>query len=116
MPKRVFLIFMSCVYFTDKEFQEPETGNLFFPAYIYQYDPKEEYSIRKQILNLKERLIRPNNYVDTLILNIFDEFLEFLKSDKMGEDSILDLILNNDIGRELNESLEKVLFNKAKQR
>ena len=36
---------------TDKEFQEPETGNLFFPAYIYQYDPKEEYSIRKQILN-----------------------------------------------------------------
>ena len=98
---------------TDKEFQEPETGNLFFPAYIYQYDPKEEYSIRKQILNLKERLIRPNNYVDTLILNIFDEFLEFLKSDKMGEDSILDLILNNDKERELNESLKKVLFNKA---
>jgi hypothetical protein len=97
----------------DKEFQEPETGNLFFPAYIYQYDPKEEYSIRKQILNLKERLIRPNNYVDTLILNIFDEFLEFLKSEKMGEDIILDLILNNDKERELNESLKKVLFNKA---
>ena len=60
---------------SDKEFQEPETGNLFFPAYIYQYDSKDEYNIRKQIRNLKDRLIRPNNFVDTLILNIYDEFI-----------------------------------------
>ena len=58
---------------SDKEFQIPETGDLFFPAYIYTYNPKEEYVVRKEIENLKDRLIRPNNFVDTLILNIFSK-------------------------------------------
>ena len=98
---------------SDKEFQEPETGNLFFPAYIYQYDSKDEYNIRKQIRNLKDRLIRPNNFVDTLILNIYDEFISFLKDEKMGGESILDLITQNDTEKEMPDNLKDVLFNKA---
>ena len=98
---------------SDKEFQEPETGNLFFPAYIYQYDSKDEYNIRKQIRNLKDRLIRPNNFVDTLILNIYDEFISFLKDEKMGDESVLDLITQNDTEKEMPDNLKDVLFNKA---
>lgn len=98
---------------TDKEFQEPETGNLFFPAYIYQYDSKNEYKIREEIVELKERLKRPNNFVDALILNVYDEFISFLKSQKMGKDSILDLIIASDTEKEIPENLNDVLSEKA---
>ncbi len=33
----------------DKGFQEPRTGNLLFPAYVYTYQPEQEYQIREQI-------------------------------------------------------------------
>lgn len=44
----------------DKNFQDPLTGNLFFPAYMYVYDPEKEYEIQQEIINIKERLYRPN--------------------------------------------------------
>ena len=81
---------------SDKGFQIPETGDLFFPAYIYTYDPKEEYSVRKEIENLKDRLVRPNNYVETLIMNIFDEFIEYLKQLKLGDNDIYQLLLQKE--------------------
>ena len=37
---------------SDKGFQEPSTGNLFFPAYVYTYKPELEYEIREQIAQL----------------------------------------------------------------
>jgi len=101
---------------SDKEFQDPATGNLFFPAYIFPYDPKEEYEVRKQILGLKGRLKRPNNYIDTLILNIFDEFLEFLKTQKLGNDSLFDLIINEDQGEDFTDDVKDQLFRKANSR
>jgi len=81
---------------SDKDFQDPATGNLFFPAYIYTYDPGQEYKIRKDIENLKERLIRPDNYVDCLILNIYTEFIDFLKGQFLGEESIFDMIIEEE--------------------
>ena len=57
---------------TKKEFMDPSTGNLHFPVYLYTYDPEKEYSLRKGIEKLKERLIRPNNFVDSLIINIYE--------------------------------------------
>ncbi|KAA3613610.1 MAG: DUF1788 domain-containing protein [Calditrichaeota bacterium] len=77
----------------DKDFQEPSTGNLFFPAYIYQYDPKKEYEIRQSIADLHGRLIRPDIYVDCLILNIFDEFITYLREQELLGESLLELIL-----------------------
>ena len=68
---------------SDKEFQNPETGKLFFPTYIFTYNHEKEYEIRKEIDGLKDRLERPSNFIDTLILNIFDEFIDFLKEDKL---------------------------------
>ena len=59
----------------DPNFKNPTTANLFFPAYMYLYDPKREYEIREEITQLKKRLQRPDNYLDVLVLNVFEEFL-----------------------------------------
>lgn len=91
---------------SDKEWQDPETGKLFFPSYIFTYDPAAEYQIRKEILNLKDRLIRPTSLVDTLILNIFDEFIEFLKFQKLGDQSYLELVLEQE---QINERPEEFI-------
>ena len=36
-----------------KGFQDPETGKLFFPVYIYSYDPKKEYAFREALKRLE---------------------------------------------------------------
>lgn len=80
----------------NEDFQDPKTGNLFFPAYMYIYDPTKEYFIREQIQLLKERLIRPNTFVDVLVLNIFTEFLDYLKFRDFGGVSLLDTFIQNE--------------------
>ena len=77
----------------DKDFQDPLTGNLFFPAYMYVYRADEEYRIQQEILNIKERLHRPNNYLNVLVLDIFQEFLDFLKQEKFGAQSKYDFFM-----------------------
>ncbi len=37
---------------SDKEWQNPETGKLFFPAYMFSYVPTQDYVIRKVIEEL----------------------------------------------------------------
>ncbi len=101
---------------SDKDFQNPETGKLFFPAYIFTYNPEDEYEVRKEIEGLKERLIRPDNYVDTLILNIFDEFIEFLKSEKLGKENLFDLILAKEESKDPSEETIALLKEKANSR
>lgn len=69
----------------DKDFQDYRTGDLFFPAYMYMYDPAKEYEVENEILDIKNRLHRPNNYLDIMVLDIFEEFLEYLKQEKFGK-------------------------------
>ncbi|WP_445956733.1 BREX protein BrxB domain-containing protein [Yeosuana sp.] len=76
----------------DKGFQEPRTGNLFFPVYIYTYEPAEEYEMRKEINLLIEKLKRPNNYLDCLVINMYDEMIEYLKAEQFANRSLFDLI------------------------
>ncbi|MEL1241690.1 BREX protein BrxB domain-containing protein [Flavobacterium flavipallidum] len=76
----------------DKGFQEPRTGNLFFPVYIYTYEPAEEYEMRKEINLLIEKLKRPNNYLDSLVINMYDEMIEYLKAEQFANRSLFDLI------------------------
>ena len=61
----------------DKGFQEPRTGNLFFPAYIYTYPPEQEYAIREQIDLLNAKLKRPNHYLDSLVINMYEELIDY---------------------------------------
>lgn len=80
----------------DKGFQEPRTGNLFFPAYIYTYDPSLEYEMRKEINFLIEKLKRPNHYLDSLVVNMYEELIDFLKSEQFSGSSLFDLILEKE--------------------
>ena len=70
---------------SNKDFQDHQTGNLFFPAYMYMYDATKEYEIDKEILDIKNRLHRPNNYLDVMVLDVFEVFLEYLKQEKFGK-------------------------------
>ena len=80
----------------DKDFQDHLTGNLFFPAYMYVYDPEKEYEVDQEILNIKDRLHRPTNYLDVLVMDIFQEFLAFLKTQRFGKASKYELFLEQE--------------------
>lgn len=69
---------------SDKDFQDYLTGNLFFPAYMYIYDPEKEYEIDREILNIRDRLHRPNNFLEVLVMDIYEEFITFLSTTKFG--------------------------------
>lgn len=80
----------------DKGFQEPRTGNLFFPAYIYTYPPQKEYAIREQINLLIEKLKRPNHYLDSLVINIYQELIDYLKSETFAGKTLFDLVVEKE--------------------
>jgi len=80
----------------DKDFQDHQTGNLFFPAYMYMYNPEREYEINEEILDIKNRLHRPNNYLDVMVLDIFEEFVEYLKQEKFGKASKFDFYFQHE--------------------
>jgi hypothetical protein len=92
---------------SDKDFQDHETGTLFFPAYMYMYDPIKEYEIESEILDIKNRLHRPNNYLDVMVLDIFEEFLEWLKATKFGKISKYEFYLTHEAQK--NEAVKKSL-------
>lgn len=60
------------------DFQRADTGNLFFPAYMYMYEPENEYEIEEAIEDVKKRLYRPSNYIDILVIDIYEEFMRYL--------------------------------------
>ncbi|MCU4173932.1 BREX protein BrxB domain-containing protein [Carboxylicivirga sp. N1Y90] len=81
---------------SDKGFQEPRTGNLFFPAYIYTYAPENEYAMREQINLLIEKLKRPNHYLDSLVINIYHEVIEYLKDITFAGQSLFDQVIEKE--------------------
>lgn len=65
-------------------------GNIFYNYYIYQYPAKDEYKMRRDILSFKERLERPSNYINAMVLDLFAVFCDYLKSEKFGDASLYD--------------------------
>jgi hypothetical protein len=80
----------------DEAFQDPATGNLFFPAYMYIYSPEKEYYIREQIADIKKRLIRPNTFVEVLVINLFEEFKSYLESREFGTGNLLSVLMEKE--------------------
>lgn len=80
----------------DKDFQNHLTGNLFFPAYMYVYDPEKEYEVDREITNIKERLHRPTSYLDVMVIDIFEALTDFLKQFKFGKNLMYDYLLNQE--------------------
>lgn len=78
---------------SDEGFKDPGTGLLFFPAYIYTYPPQDEYLIRKQIEQLNNDLKRPSNNLNCLVVNIYEEFLDYLKQEKLSGETIFNGIV-----------------------
>lgn len=73
----------------DKEFRDPATGSLFYPVYIYLYPAESEYKIREEIVDLEERLKRPNDFIQACVFDIFDLFIEYLKITTFGKQGTL---------------------------
>ena len=92
---------------SDKDFQDHATGNLFFPAYMYMYDPVKEYEVENEILDIKNRLHRPNNYLDVMIMDIFEEFVTFTKNTKFGKATKFDFYLQHEEKKQ--EAVQKAL-------
>lgn len=94
---------------SDKDFQDYNTGNLFFPAYMYMYDPTKEYEVESEILDIKNRLHRPNSYLDVMVLDIFEEFINFTKATKFGKSSKFDFYIEHEESKKeaVHKSLSK---------
>ena len=78
------------------DFKDQETGNIFFPAYMYMYDAEKEYQFDKEILEIKERLYRPSNYLDVMVLDIYEEFINFLKQQSFAKSNKFDFYTNHE--------------------
>lgn len=92
-------------------FKDHETGNLFFPAYMYMYNAEEEYQINQEILDIKQRLYRPSNYLDVIVLDIYEEFILYLKQQRMARTNMFDFYRQNENTKP--EAVDKGLFKEA---
>ncbi|RXP53135.1 DUF1788 domain-containing protein [Lutibacter sp. HS1-25] len=92
---------------SDKDFQDHHTGKLFFPAYMYMYNADNEYEIEQEILDIKNRLHRPNNYLDVMVIDIYEEFVEYLKQEKFGKSNKFDFYTIHELNKA--EAVDKAL-------
>ena len=92
-------------------FKDHETGNLFFPAYMYMYKAEDEYEINQEILDIKHRLYRPSNYLDVIVLDIYEEFILYLKQQEMARTNMFDFYVQNEKAKP--EAVDKGLIKAA---
>lgn len=83
-----------------KDFQDPSTGDLFFPVYIYTYDPGEEEVCKSGIDQILSLLKRPTNHHQNLHIHIWDYVREFFKEKSFGKFTYEELILKKEKGGE----------------
>ena len=77
-------------YLRSPQFLHVNSGNIFYNYYLYQYPADTEYKMREQIHEFKKRLERPTSYEDALVLDLFEVFCDYLRSEKFGEQTLLD--------------------------
>jgi len=71
------------------------------------YNPEKEYEVEKEILDIKNRLHRPNNYLDVMVLDIFEEFLSYLSNEKFGTNSKFDFYIAHEANKK--DAVDKAL-------
>lgn len=97
----------------DTTFQDPTTGNLFFPVYLYTYNPADEYAVQAQIMTLGDRLLRPLDQTEVLVLDLFTAFLDYLRADAYGNETLLDILTRNEQRDGFSGEVEELLRRKA---
>lgn len=75
-------------YLNSQEFRKSE--NIFYNYYLYQYPARDEYKMRRDIGEFKEKLKRPTSYINALALDMFSVFCDYLKSESFGDKSLLE--------------------------
>lgn len=98
---------------TTPSFQDPATGNLFFPVYMFTYDPAKEYQVREQIVALGDRLLRPLGQTEVLVLDLFATFLDYLRADDYGDETLLDILVSKEKEEGFVGDVEELLLKKA---
>ena len=98
-------------HLANDDFKDYETGNLFFPAYMYMYNAENEYQIDAEILDIKNRLHRPTNYLDVIVLDIYEEFIIYLKQEKFAKSNKFDFYNSHENLKP--EAVNKSLFKDA---
>ncbi len=81
-------------YLNSDDFKSGE--NIFYNYYIYQYPAKDEYKMRRQILEFKAKLERPTNFINAMLLDVFQVFCDYLRGETFGNQSLLDDTLEED--------------------
>ena len=74
-------------------FQNSETG-LFHPTYIYTYKAEDEYLMQENLQLILARLKRPNHFLDSLLVNLYDELIAYLKSNALMDATVFDEIVD----------------------
>jgi Domain of unknown function (DUF1788) len=83
-------------YLEDPSFQNPETGKLFHPTYIYLYNAEDEYKMQEDLQTILGRLKRPNHFLDCLLVNLYEELIDYLKSNRIFDTTVFDEILKRE--------------------
>ena len=83
-------------YLNSPEFQDVKSGNIFYNYYIYQYSAAKEYEIQRQIVVFKQNLERPSSFINAMLLDLFQVFCDYLKTERFGPDSLFDVTLEDD--------------------
>lgn len=83
-------------FLRDEDFQNPASGQLNFPAYLYAYSAEKEYAFREALPTLCERLERPPIHQVPFVVNIFDHLVERLQSTMYSNKSYLDTVLEQE--------------------
>lgn len=97
-----------------KAFQDPRNGDLHYNYFMFQYDATKEYDMLRQIDDIREKIRRPNNNVDILLLDLFDEFTAFLDGRSFGRkwNSYKEYLINKE--QTMKEEVQKSLGDLAK--
>lgn len=90
-------------------FQDAASGDMFYNFYIFQYPAQDEYDMRRQIQTFKENLRRPANYIDTLTLDLFEEFCKFLDGQSFGKQNPSLMKFLMEIEKDAPDNIQQVL-------
>ena len=83
-------------YLNSPEFQDVKSGNIFYNYYIYQYSAAKEYEMQRQIVVFKQNLERPSSFINAMLLDLFQVFCDYLKTERFGPESLFDVTLEDD--------------------
>ncbi|HHU27150.1 MAG TPA: DUF1788 domain-containing protein [Bacteroidales bacterium] len=96
----------------DSTFNDTTTGSLFYNVYICQYNVEDEYEVVKTLKGWEESLIRPANYIDVLLIDIFDEYCSFLDGKSFGKhESMFNYLINKE--KEDSQAVQETLIRNA---